>query len=304
MKNKILIALFVLCTTIANAQLTTNLIVNPRPPATLSKWAITQGTITFVANNIAGGARSVKIKTTLKSADGTEVSITNLNLAPTLVLQNGQTILNAATVYPLEMQQFTSKFQNALNRTGKLSADNYQLCVELVEPATFQPLTTPKCGTFYLAAVQLPIGIMPANEQVLDIAKAQTAIMFRWTPLAPRPQEKVQYRLQVFEILENQQPMQALRSNQPLLDKNIIAATQFIWQPQGILGNVNDLSDDTISIAQSVKCGGCKGWNGKLFIWSIQALDALGTPIGTDINSEGRSEPIIFSVKRKINLKH
>ncbi len=289
MKHKILIAVFLLFTVIANAQLTTNLIVNARPPATLSKWATTRGTVTLLVNSIGGGTqggRRVKIKTVVKASDGTEVSTTNMNLAPVIILKDGQNIFDVTAVYPLEIQQFTGKFQNSLNRTGKIPADNYQLCVELVEEATFAPLTPQQCKTFYVAAMQLPICMMPANEQELNAIVARTAITFRWTPLVPKPQGATNYRLQVFEVLENQTPMQALRSNQPLLDKIIIERTQFIWQPQ--LGLMNNDNADSASTKK-----------GNRFIWSVQSLDALGTPFGIDGNNEGRSEPIVFTIKNK-----
>ena len=299
MKYKILLAFFLLFTVIANAQLTTNLIVNARPPATLIKWAAIKGTVTLIVNNIGGGTQGgmrVKIKTTVKSSDGTEVSTTNLNLAQIITLPDGQTVLDAGVVYPLEIQQFTGKYQNSLNRTGKLPADNYQICVELVEPTTFAPLAPQQCKSFYVASAQLPICMMPANEQELDIVKARTAITFRWTPLVPKPQGATYYRLQVFEVLQNQAPMQALRSNQPVLDQIIIERTQFIWQPQGILGFVEDEKID--SAAQR------KGWDGsikggKQFIWSIQTLDALQNPVAVDENYEGRSEPKVFYVINK-----
>jgi hypothetical protein len=289
MKHKILIALFLLFTVIVNAQLTTNLLVNARPPATLSKWATTRGTVTLLVNSIGGGTqggRRVKIKTVVKASDGTEVSTTNMNLAPVIILKDGQNILDVTSVYPLEIQLFTGKFQNSLNRTGKIPADNYQLCVELVEEATFAPLTPQQCKSFYVAAMQLPICMMPANEQELNANVARTAITFRWTPLVPKPQGATNYRLQVFEVLENQTPMQALRSNQPLLDKIIIERTQFIWQPQ--LGLMNNDNADSASTK-----------NGNRFIWSVQTLDALGTPFGIDGNNEGRSEPIVFTIKNK-----
>jgi hypothetical protein len=296
MKHKILIALFLLFTVLVHAQPLTNLLVNARPPATLSKWSITQGTITLIVNNQGGAqgiTKRVKIKATLKASDGTEVSSTNLNLAQVVILPDGSSVYNAAVVYPLEIQQFTGKYQKSLNKTGKLPADNYQLCVQLVEPTTFAPLSQERCGSFYVAAAQLPICMMPANEQVLDIVKARTAITFRWTPLVPKPQGATNYRLQVFEVQENQTPMQALRSNQPLLDKIIIEQTQFIWQPQGILGFVDEAQVD--SVAQR------KGWDGtvkggKNFIWSIQTLDALQNPVAVDANYEGRSEPIVFKI--------
>ncbi len=302
MKHKILIAFFLLFTVIANAQINTNLVVSAKPPATLSKWAITPATIMLMVSNQGGGTqggRRVKIKATMKASDGSEVSSTNLNTAQVVVLPDGQTVLTAATVYPLEAQQFSGKFQNSLNRTGKLPADNYQLCVQLVDFTTFAPLSQERCASFYIAAVQLPICMMPANEQELDLLKAQTAIMFRWTPIIPRPEDKFQYRLQVFEVLENQQPVQALRSNQPVLDKTIVGATQFIWQPQGILGLVEEEKIDSAGMGKELN-GTVKG---KKFIWTIQTLDAFQNPIGVDGNAEGRSEPIIFYVKPKSKPK-
>lgn len=295
MKNKILIAFFLLFNTAANAQLTTNLVLNARPPATLSEWSLIRGTITYVISNLQSGPRKAKIKVTIKATDGTEVSTTDLNKARTIIIPDGNSIFNAATVFPLEIQRFTGKYQNSLNRTGKLPADSYQFCVELVEEASFAPLAPVQCRSFFVAGLQLPILMMPANEQELDIKKAQTAIMFRWTPLVPKPAAAINYRLQVFEILSNQQPVQALRSNQPILDKIIIGQTQFIWQPQGILGFENEEKQDS-----TVKR---KGWDavikeaGKRFIWNIQTLDALQNPIGVDANYEGRSEPVLFKIK-------
>lgn len=304
MKHKILIAFFLFFTVVANAQLTTNLIVNARPTATLSKWATTQGTITLIVNNLGGPQgiiKRVKIKAILKASDGTEVSTTNLNLAQVITLPDGNSVYNAAVVFPLEIQQFTGKYQKSLNRTGKLPADNYQLCVQMVEPTTFATLAPERCSSFYIAAAQLPICMIPANEQELDITKARTAIIFRWTPLVPKPQGATNYRLQVFEVLQQQTPMQALRSNQPLLDQIIIERTQFIWQPQGILGFVEE--EKTDSATQK------KGWDGKLndhkkrFIWSIQTLDALQNPIAVDANYEGRSEPIQFTIADRLKEK-
>ena len=293
MKNKILIIVFLFISVLANAQLTTNLVLNAKPPANLSEWAIVRGVITYIITN-QQSPRKAKIKVTIKATDGTEVSTTDLNLAKTINIPDGNTVLNAATVFPLEIQKFTGKYQNSINRTGKLPADSYQFCVELVAEGTFAPLAPVQCRSFFVAGLQLPILMMPANEQELDIKKAQTAIIFRWTPLVPRPTTAVNYRLQVFEILNTQQPVQALRSNQPILDKIITGQTQFIWQPQGILGFADEEKID--SLIQKKGLDGEVKWR-KRFVWTIQTLDALQNPVGVDGNYEGRSEPIIFRIK-------
>ncbi len=296
MKNKILIAFFLLTTIVANAQLTTNFVMSSRPSANLSEWAFKNETMTLIVSNVgATQSKDVKIRTSLKTADGTEVASTDMSQAKVYVFRDGNTVLNAAAVFPLEIQKFSGKFQNSLNRTGKLPAESYTLCVEIVLATTLEPQTPPRCRTFFVASAQLPISLMPYNNQVLDATVANTAITFRWTPLVPRPQGAIRYRIQVFEVLDNQQPMQALRSNQPILDKEVFGTTQYIWQPQGILGFVKEETVDSTSQK--------KGWNGltkgKQFIWSVQSLDASGVPVAVDGNYEGRSEPVIFIISNK-----
>jgi hypothetical protein len=105
-------------------------------------------------------------------------------------------------------------------------------------------------------------------------------------PSSPTP---VTYRIRVFEILEHQHDMQALRSNQPLLDKNVVGTTQFIWQPQ-----ISMMPYTIEDSAQNNKV------NGKKFIWTIQTLDNQGQPLNqTDANGESLSEPKVFYVKDK-----
>jgi hypothetical protein len=295
MKQKIIIAVCLLFTAIANAQLNTNLITSPRLPANLAEWSLNPQTVTLIVTNLGQFSKPIKVRTTLKTADGTEVSTTDMSQAKIYVFRDGNTILNSAEVFPYELQRFTAKYQTSLNKTGKLPSDGYQLCVELVLAATLELQAPIKCKTFFVAGSQLPICMMPADKQVLDYAKASTAIIFRWTPIVPKPSTPVSYRLQVFEVLDNQQPMQALRSNQPILDNEIVGQTQFIWQPQGILGLAKEETETVDSVAQK------KGWDGtikggKQFVWSIQTLDAQGKPIGVDGNYEGRSEPIVFTI--------
>jgi hypothetical protein len=148
--------------------------------------------------------------------------------------------------------------------------------------------------------------MMPANDMVLAIEKAKTAITFRWTPVAPRPTDILTYRVTVFEVLPNQTPMQALRSNQPLLAKDIIGTTQFIWQPQLALtqccwGNTGDPDFD---LKMRKDSGGVvhgdPDFDAYAFIWTIQTLDSQGVPFGDgNINGDGISEPNVFFIDRR-----
>lgn len=270
----------------AAAQINSNLIMAAQPPAQLSEWGNKREVITLILSAPGAVAGQFKLKTEIKTLDGTVIGSADLAKTPVFTGNpSGTTILFPNDVIPLEYMIFTGKYKTSLQRTGKLPADNYTLCVQPVRPADYVQLGEVKCKNFYLATTQLPILMKPYNEEVLDAKMAQTAITFRWTPVAPTQPSPVTYRIQVFEVLSTQSPVQALRSNQPLLDKQILAATQYIWQPQ-------------LSFAPQENNNNLK------FIWTIQSLDKAGNPVTqTDGNGEGRSEPLIFFVNPDKNKK-
>lgn len=294
MKQLITIISLLLAMQSLQAQISVNLSLAGRPPANLSEWGNRKDVLTLIMGPAQSVQADVKIKTTIKTLDGTIIGSTNVNTARIFTPQQGaSTILNALDVLPLEHVIFSGKYQTALAKTGKLPADNYMLCVQLLSLPDYKPASAEVCKTFYLAAYQLPILTQPANDAALNNMLAQTAITFRWTPVVPSSPTPVTYRLRVFEILENQHDVQALRSNQPLLDKNIIGTTQFIWQPQiSMLPYVGEENKpDTLT---------SKKMMGKKFIWTIQTLDNLGQPLNqTDGNGESLSEPKVFYVTEK-----
>jgi hypothetical protein len=127
---------------------------------------------------------------------------------------------------------------------------------------------------------QLPILLQPQHKAILAAEQARNVIIFRWTPLTPAPppstiQTQTKYSLQVFEIQDGQNPMQAFRSNQPILNKEVTGATQFIWQPQ-------------LYLADSA--------NNRKFIWTIQTIDSQGLGFNNGVG-DGRSEPSWFEIK-------
>jgi hypothetical protein len=232
MKKIFLIVALCFISHICLAQYNTTLVVSPNPPGSLLSWG--RKDLTYIISGSAGVAGQVLIKATLKTIDGTLAASTNLAKARAITINpaTGVLVLYAPDVIPLETMIFNGKFKTSMDRSGKLPAGTYTLCVQLVRPVDFFPMSQEQCKNFTIAAFQLPIPMMPANEMVLDLEKAKTAITFRWTPVAPRPLDMLTYRVTVFEILPNQTPMQALRSNQPILAKDIIGTTQYIWMPQ------------------------------------------------------------------------
>ena len=281
------LTVFIVATTLA--QIKINLIVAAQPPAQLSEWSNRREVLVAIvtAQGVPGGFQ-YKIKTEIKLLDGTVIGFSDLARTPIFTPSStGTDVLVANDVMPLEFMVFTGKYKTSLERTGKLPADNYTICVQPVRPVDFGPAGEVQCKNFYLASTQLPILMKPYNEEVLDAKKAQTAIIFRWTPVVPKSTTPVTYRIQVFEVLPTQSPVQALRSNQPLLDKEVVAATQYIWQPQLTF---MPYDNETKKLPT--------------FIWTIQSLDANRNPVTqTDGSGEGRSEPILFFINLDKDVK-
>lgn len=289
------------------AQFQANLVLSPNPPGTLMDWADKKEILNLIIVNQSGAVGRFVIKAEFKLTDGTVIGSVDLARAKIYTLQGASMILNAGDVIPLNLINFSGKYKTSLDKTGKFPAGTYMLCVQLVTPGSFQPVSEERCKTFTVAAFQLAVPVMPFHEQVLKPEAAQTAITFRWAPVAPAPSTPVTYRILVFEVLENQTPMQALRSNQPLLNKDVIKTTQYIWQPQIAMkvpcSPCPDMEPDMDS-ARAVKSGtgniANMTKNKKTFIWTIQCLDNLGRPFGDgNINGDGISEPIIFYVGKE-----
>ncbi|MBL7701752.1 MAG: hypothetical protein JNM14_05850 [Ferruginibacter sp.] len=276
MKKIIISISTILCVTVCFAQLNVTLSVNPRPSAALSDWSFRKDVLTIIVTNQSpvGTPISAKLKTEIRTTDGTVVATTDIGKVAVSVFSNGSTtVLSAAEVVNLSTLIFKGSYQPKLNRTGKLPAGNYLLVVRYYLPDGIQPLSEERRQPFFLATQQLPVLILPAENAKLNADIAQTAITFRWTALNPAPQTPARYRIQVFEILQNQQAVQALRSNQPLLDKEVVGTTQFVWRPQ------LDLKTDSL----------------RKFIWSIQCFDDKGEPVASD-NGEARSESKTFMI--------
>jgi hypothetical protein len=270
---------------VAQAQITLNLALNNRPQPWLSDWVNPvngQMIITYMLGPALNDP-SVKLKTTLLDERGSIIGISNINSARIYTLRAGVNQFSIADALQLQNLVLQGNVQDLLQRTGRLTAGQYQLTVEVMN-SQGDVVRARQNRTFFITSYQLPILMQPASGSTLDAHLAQNIIIFRWTNLIPRSQELPQYRVQVFEILPGQTPMQAFRGNRPLLDEPAIkGTTQYIWRPN------LPMLDSTAN---------------KQFIWTVQTLDAKEFPIpGMDMNTQGRSEPAIFSIVNQAGIK-
>ena len=269
---------------VAQAQITLNLALNKRPQPWLSDWVNPvngQMIITYMVRPTLNDP-SVKLKTTLLDERGSIIGISNINSARIYTLRAGVNQFSIAEALQLQNLALQGNFQNLLQRTGRLTAGQYQLTVEVMN-ITGDVVRAKQTRIFFITSYQLPILMQPANGSTLDARLAQNIIMFRWTNVIPSSGEFFQFRVQVFEILPGQTPMQAFRGNRPLLDEPAIkGSTQYIWRPN------LPMLDATAN---------------KQFIWTVQTLDANGLPIPVmDMNIQGRSEPAIFSIVNQMDM--
>ncbi len=269
----------------AKAQINLTLAFNSRPQPYLADWSnsingraiITLGQIPF--NNL------VKFKTTLAQQNGTVIGTTNLQGAMIYPLKRlpATNLFSLGDVLQLQNLQLSGAAQNLLQQSGRLAAGAYSITVQVFDNR--DSLLAERLSILNITAYQLPQLISPANNAELDAHVASAIITFRWTRLTPASQELPHYRIQVFEILNSQTPMQAFRSNQPLLDEEATkGATQFIWRSNlpMIDSNMN-----------------------RRFIWTVQTLDFNGNPIpSSDMNVQGRSEPATFTIVHQMGANN
>jgi len=283
--QKIIFILLIISQLGAEAQVRLQLILgNNNPPAQINEWVYRNDLFRIIATLQGVASQRLIIKSEIKTIDGTVVASSNLNTARVITVQSGNTVLSMSDFFQLEALVFNGTYQQTFQRTGKLPSGQYQLCIRAVTPGEFIPISEELCRGFVITSYQLPILVQPQQDAELNNKQAQTAIIFRWTPLSPPPKEPVQYHITIFEVLLNQTPLQALRSNQPILDAFALAGTsQYIWKPQLDFSFIQNPAD---TILQQKKA----------FIWTVQTLDRQGNVMGENSN-EGRSEPFIFYVK-------
>ena len=120
-----------------------------------------------------------------------------------------------------------------------------------------------------------PTLITPDNGKAFSEAELQRPLMFRWTSPVPKPKETVTYRLRVWQLMQGQQPQTAMKSNQPIVTKEVDNITQ--------------------AIVTGIITGPCRPPYMCDFIWDVQSVNHEGKPIG---RNEGTSEPWTFSAKQ------
>ena len=170
---------------------------------------------------------------------------------------------------------------DAVSYLGKdclLTPGDYEICVQFFGYGTTGAiaLSDEKCKPFTikgndLQAYQPPQPISPASNSVFTEKVLQQPLIFRWTPVIPRPHDPVTYRLKVWQLMQGQSGTQVMNANQPLITKEVDNITQ--------------------TVVTNLISGPCAPPGLCDFIWHVQAVDREGKPVG---DNNGTSEPSEF----------
>jgi hypothetical protein len=194
---------------------------------------------------------------------------------------------NQATARPLDpfdVRTFnTADLLGMLGNCKELKEGSYTICAQFFN-SDHKEISREVCKEFKVEGQKSdyapPSLISPDNGKKFSLKEFQGLVTFRWTPLVPKPKDPVTYRLRVWQLMQGQNGTQAMRTNQPIVTKDVDNITQ--------------------AVVNGLYTGPCKPPYLCDFIWTVQALNREGKPIG---NNNGTSEPYSFKMNNDIDIQ-
>ena len=115
-----------------------------------------------------------------------------------------------------------------------------------------------------------PMLLAPSEHKTFSLEELKGSITFRWTAIAPKPTTTVTYRLKVWQLMQGQNGAEAIRSNQPIVTKDVENITE-------------------VAVA-SIITGPCKPPYLCDFVWNVQARNSVGSGINAAISMSKNAE--------------
>ena len=236
-------------------------------PAVIDSWNSTPGSLLLVAQMQPG-----------QRIDGLRLMIQ--------IKANGAVVCSNNSAGGLPVDNFTTRTFSANELTGALigcpdlKEGSYTICAQFFS-GDRKEVSNQVCKEFRVETPKetdyaAPTLISPDNDKSFTAAEMLKPVMFRWTPLVPKPKEPVTYRLKVWQLMQGQNSLTAMRTNQPIVTKDVDNITQ--------------------AVAGGIYTGPCRPPMICAFVWQVQALNKEGRPLG---RNEGKSEPYTFKVEEK-----
>jgi uncharacterized protein (DUF2147 family) len=190
----------------------------------------------------------------------------------------GNTVSTAIAISPFEIKTFSSaELTGMLGNSSQLKEGSYQICVQFFN-ADRIAISNEVCKEFRVESTKAdnytaPVLINPENGKVFSADDMKRPLNFRWTPVVPRPKEPVTYRLKIWQLMQGQNGTAAMRSNQPIVTKEV--------------DNINQ------AVISNLYTGPCKPPYLCDYVWQVQAVDKEGKGVG---GNGGMSEVWSFGI--------
>jgi hypothetical protein len=239
-----------------------NFTVKNSLPGTVDSWLSTPGALLLTAQKVPGAQVREPMMVLQVRSNGAIIC--------------GNTMATAKRVDPFDVRVFTTAdLLGLLGNCHELKAGTYSLCVQFFNIDKVA-VSREVCKDFRVEDTNIdyapPTLITPDNGKKIPMADLAKPIQFRWTPLVPKPKEPVTYRLRVWQLMQGQNGTAAMRSNTPVIDKEVKEITQ--------------------ATVTNILTGPCKPPYLCDFIWNVQAINREGKPMG---RNNGFSEAWTFS---------
>ncbi len=251
-----------------------NISLPPNPDAITANWK--------------GGSSLLTISATARAVNGRpDVRVEDSRIL-VIIKKAGGKVCGSFTNASAPAANFTTlnkvwSGNNAVSLLGQectLPPGDYELTVQLFAngPRGLEPISEEKIKAFTIKGneqqtYQPPQPMLPANGTILKEEEIKKPVTFRWTPVVPRPQDPVTYRLRVWRMAEGQNSISATIIQQPILGNDVGNVTQAIVRLNTTSPNSN---------------------SPEIYVWNVQALNRDGKPIGSN---NGTSEAFTITVQ-------
>lgn len=115
---------------------------------------------------------------------------------------------NYEALRPEQVIQSNKKYEEHVIRTNSLPNGNYTVCLTLIETQTKKQLAN-NCLKIVINNVTAPTLLSPANGSKI----CEPSPVFLWNPFRGSIESNLTYRLHIVEVLTNQKPITAIKTN-------------------------------------------------------------------------------------------
>ncbi len=163
--------------------------------------------------------------------------------------------------------EYSDSYAMTVLRTGYFPAGNYEWCFAFYDAENPAIELVPfVCKNWFVTAYQPPVIVSPqSGAEIMESARP----ILRWTPITPAFRGGIlNYKVQMFAIMQGQDAFTAFRVNQPIFERET-PALQLMWPPEVPMEIGN-------------------------YIWTVRAFDNMGNAVG---NPEVFAEPATLIIK-------